>query len=330
MLPRLVQWKPHLALGQVLLVPRPGREAEAVACAGGVVSIVASRLSVQVPGVNIEGGEVDLGDAGAVVRLSDGSAAELEAAARALAPWVEPAQFVSRDGLRGNLVSVGDPVSVTAVAHWAQPLRDARSLEALCEQLLPEGPPTLEALANTEELARLCPEAMAVHRKLGWLLMRLGRYEEALAPLELSIGAEAPHYVQAYVLANLGYCLDALGRSAEAVGRYERSVESLRVGAHRINLGMSCYHAGRFKESWDALRPYHAGRRLFEAAEMMERVGRHGDARALLRASLECEPSLLAPVPKNQWPKPPELGWIDRPELQAIVDAARATVNSDG
>jgi tetratricopeptide (TPR) repeat protein len=324
MLPRLIQWKPFLSLGEVLLLPREGSQAGVSALAGGAVTLVASRLHAYVQGVNIDGGDIDLGDGGEIARLSGGSIDELAAAATMLAPLVEPACFVVREGARGHLVVLDGSATVTEVADWTQPLREDGSLAEVCEALSPVGPPSLERLAQVEELAQLCPEAREVQATLGWLLMRLDRHAEALAPLERAIAMEAPDHVQAYAWANLAYSLDALGRSAEAVPWYERAVEARRVVAHKINLGMTCAHAGRFEQAWNELRPFNAGRRLFDAAEMLARSGRRGDVRALLRAALETDPKLLAPVPDNQWPKPPDLGWIDRADWRALVDAARA------
>jgi Flp pilus assembly protein TadD len=361
MQPRLLQWEPIIAIDDVVLVPRAGCEADAAMRVTGAARLATARIEVQVHGVNIDGGTIDCGAAGDVVRILPAPLDDILAAVRALAPVVEPARFVvcgevaiaiasptnvgraaPPEAARSTIASptnvgraappeaarseiTGD-VDVTPVADWVDYLA-SQGAEAAAVDALIEGhdEPRAEHVAEAEAAVRISPDAHRPRAHLGWLLMRLGRHADAVRELERAIAMPAPDHVQAYAWANLGYALDELGRFDEAIAWYERAVEARRVQAHRINLGMVYGHAGRHADAWEMLRPYHAGRRLFDLARAMAALGRLGDARALLRAALETEPSLLDPVPENQWPKPPDPSWAAaRDDLVALVTAAES------
>jgi tetratricopeptide (TPR) repeat protein len=321
---RLVQWEPVQTSGEVLLFPRAGRQADLAARIGGVARLSPAQAQVYVGGVNIDGGTIDVGEDGQVVQLLPGTLEEISQAAHSLVGLVEPARFLVVQDAHAQAFFIGDTVVVEPVSDWATHLAERGAAQVAIEVLL-EGhdKPRAEHLPDAEAAVRLSPDTHWPRAHLGWLLMRLGHFEKARVELERAIAAEAPDHAKAYAWANLGWSLSALGRHDEGIPYYKRAIEGRHIVAHRINLGVVCMRGGHFAQAWEALRPYNEGRTLFEAAQAMAELGRFGDARALLRAALETQPSLLDPVPENQWPKPPDVSWAAaKDDLVDLVDAA--------
>jgi tetratricopeptide (TPR) repeat protein len=292
-----------------------------------VARLEPTRIDVYVTGTNIDGGTVDLGDGGCAVRIVAGTLDEVTAATRALAEAVEPACFMVRGEASAHAFTVDGAVRIDPVDDWAAYLARVDALDLVCEALLAEtdgcDEPRPEHLPAVEAAVALRPDAYRPRAHLGWLLMRLDRPEDARRELVRALEAEAPDHAKAYAWANLGWALDQLGRPEEAIPWYTRAVETLHLNEHCVNLGMVCLHAGRYDEGWEALRPNVVGHRLRSAAEAMARMGRLGDARALLRAALETQPSLLDPPPSKHYPPPPDVSWATRADLAALVTAAR-------
>jgi len=80
-----------------------------------------------------------------------------------------------------------------------------------------------KALDYATRAASVAPESAPVRDTLGWTYFRLGRFEEALAELQLAIdlgGADA------VIFEHLGDAYDALGRGSEARAAWMRALEA--------------------------------------------------------------------------------------------------------
>ena len=315
MIPRLVQWLPVVAYDEVLLLPTG--DVDAVLAKHPIATRVATRIGVHVGGVNIDGGRIDVGAGGDVIRIGNGTFAEIAAAAHDLAGLVEPARFVVRD--EPCVVELAEAVTITRGEDWPARI-GADDLDAICDALDEADP---EAVAIAGALAEAFPDEYRPHAILGSIWFSRGKLDDARRELAIAAAAEAPDHMRATAWSLLGRTLLELGESADAIGWLERAVAARHREADKVRLGIAYAHAGKLAEAWDQLRPYHVGRRLVEAAEAMARMDRHGDARAFLRAALECQPTLLDPVPENQWPKPPELAWATRPDQLALIAVAK-------
>lgn len=315
MIPRLVQWQPVVAYDEILLLPTG--DVAAVLAKHPIATRVGTRIGVFVGGVNIDGGRIDVGDGGDVIRIASGAFDAIAAAVHDLAGLVEPARFVVRDELA--VIELAEAVTITRTDDW--PVRiGADDLDAICDALDESDPDTL-AIASA--LAAAFPDEYRPRAILGSIWFSRGKLDDAHRELALAAAAEVPDHVRARSWSLLGQTLLELGRTADAITWLERATGTRHREADKVMLGIAYAHAGKPAEAWDQLRPYHVGRTLIEAAEALARMGRHGDARAFLRAALECQPTLLDPVPENQWPKPPDVAWATKPDQRALIAAAK-------
>lgn len=81
-----------------------------------------------------------------------------------------------------------------------------------------------EALRNARKAVALKPEYLEANNTLGKILVDLGRYQEAIGPLE--IAAYSPVYRDAYkAFTNLGIAKDKQGNISEAEIYYSRAIQ---------------------------------------------------------------------------------------------------------
>lgn len=315
MIPRLIQWQPVVAYDEILLLPTG--DVDAAIANHPIATRIPTRITLHVAGVNIDGGRIDVGDGGDVIRIGNGTFDEIVAAASDLAPLVEPARFVVRDELA--TIELAGTATIARGDDWATRI-GADDLRAICDALDEADP---ETLAIAQQLADAFPDAYRPRAILGSIWFVRGKLDDARRELARAAEAAARDHVRAASWSLLGRVMVELGDSATAIDWLQRAVTARHHEDDKVRLGIAFAHAGKFAEAWDQLRPYHVGRTLFEAAEALAKMNRHGDARAFLRAALECEPTLLAPVPENQWPKPPDVAWATRADQLALIAAAK-------
>lgn len=131
-----------------------------------------------------------------------------------------------------------------ALSHVYVLLNDMPQAEELLEQVLDEFPDGIgvrndlgylwadqgkhlkRAHKMIQEAVAAEPDNAAYRDSLGWVLYRLGRYEEAVKELERAAAGEKPDGV---VLDHLGDALDKAGRREEAVAAWKRALEALQA-----------------------------------------------------------------------------------------------------
>jgi tetratricopeptide (TPR) repeat protein len=138
-------------------------------------------------------------------------------------------------------------------------------------------------LAGTADLE----ERAGIILAIGQLLERMGDYASALAAYSRGVALEPIGPSVSYLLHNnLGYCLNQLGRHAEAERwcRAAIEIDPLRHNAHK-NLGLACQGQGRYGE---------AARSLIQAVRCEA-----GDPRALehLQELAEAHPETVEEIP---------------------------------
>jgi tetratricopeptide (TPR) repeat protein len=314
-IPRLVQWQPIVAYDEIFLLPTG--DLDAILAKHPIATRVPTRIGVDVTGVNIDGGRIDVGDGGEVIRIANGTFDEIVAAAHELAPFVEPSRFVVRDELA--MIELAGVATISRGDDWAARI-GADDLDAICNALDEADP---ETLPIAQQLADAFPDAYRPRAILGSIWFTRGKLDDARRELSRAALAEAPDHVRAMSWSLLGRVLLELGESADAIVWLARATASRHREPDKIRLGVAYAHDGKPAEAWDQLRPYHAGRALIEVAEALAKMSRHGDARAFLRAALECEPKILDPVPENQWPKTADVTWATRPDQLVLIAAAK-------
>ena len=294
------------------------------------LSLAAGAATLYLPGVNVGGGTMDVGDdARPLVRLAEAAPADVLAACEAVAPHVRPARVLVRDAfaLRLGPDCRVEPLTVPwrefLIRQGAEDLLYDVLLDALstCES----DEDTAEALGLGAEAVRLRPDDPDGRLAYARLLVRLGRDGLAAAELEAAIRCQPRPRERIDVgvaLAEVRLRLGDPGGAAEAL-------RDAGNGAwrHRTLLAVALARAGRFD---DARRELHflGTRRYLDVARTLHRLGREDDARALVRVALMAEPDMLKPVPDNVWPKPPDLAWAHDAGLGGLIaSAVRSPVN---
>jgi hypothetical protein len=323
MLATVMQLHPWtLVRGAVL---EPVDDLTAVVEAHPVLSFARPTARLRLPGVNVEGGTVDVGgDAPDLIVLAGEEPSEVLAACRALGARVAPAHLLIRDGYA---VHLGPGARVEAlemgwreylVRHAAEDLLHETLLDALSA-----GEDADEALGIAREAVRLRPDDATSRYHYGRLLARLGRDEAAEAELSEGVQLEPPLPLYADVCAALAATRLRLNDPAGAVAALEEAGNM--AWRHQHLAAVALAKAGRPDEAIERLPIRAGGRRFVEAAEGLCRLGRRDDARALLRVGLMGDPGMIGPVRENVWPKPPDLSWAhDAGFAQVIADAVGA------
>jgi len=132
--------------------------------------------------------------------------------------------------------------------------REPKNVEAitgLADELLFTEEHSEEALELAREAVLLDPLDAAAQGELGKILVHLGRFEEAVGPLELVTSQlEEPHS-----LYNLGCAYRGLGRKEDALSAFRRSVGAAPNDAHALEwLGTMYDELGRHEEAVGPLR----------------------------------------------------------------------------
>ncbi len=93
-----------------------------------------------------------------------------------------------------------------------------------------------EAIRYFEELTDMIPLSWPLYNALATAYIRLGRYEDALAPLDesLSIAQDAPKLAQVYYLKGLAQ--RRLAQTQEAIISFEKSLEAYSTGPTAVNV----------------------------------------------------------------------------------------------
>jgi hypothetical protein len=203
----VLQWHPWtLVRGAVFEAASaaPAEELAAVVAQHPVLSVGRPTASLYLPGANVEGGSVDVGDDGpAMVGLAEAAPGEALAACRALAPYVAPARLLVREAEGGYAVRLGPDGRVDRLAvpwrehllrHGADDLVHEALLEAVArwESTL-DADRAEAALGLAGEATRLRPDDPVGRYAYGRLLLRAGDLAGAAAELEAAIGLEPGH-----------------------------------------------------------------------------------------------------------------------------------------
>ena len=327
MLGRLMQMHPWTLVRAAVFEPRAGVPDHGVAAVvrrHPALSLAAPTTTLYLPGVNLNGGTVDVGDdAPPMVRLAEAAPADIRAACEAVAPYVGPARLLVRDTFT---VRIGSGCTVEPLAvPWREYLVRNGAEDLLYDVLLDalsrceSDEDMAEALGLGEEAVRLRPDDPAGRLAYARLLARLGLDARAAAELEAAIRARpGPREL-----------IDAGVRLAEVrlrLGDADGAAEALRDAGngawrHRPLLAVALARAGRFDEARRELH-YHGTRHYVDVARDLHRLGRPDDARALVRVALMAEPGLLDPVPDNVWPKPPDISWAHDAGLDELITSS--------
>ena len=317
----IVQWEPVLALGYVLLEVRPGSECVAGSVANelSIVDQATVIAEVHIPGVNIRGGMVNVGDSGPdFVTITESAATDVLAAAQALASHIEPARFLITSG---HAVTLDGQCHIEALTtSWIEYVEQTCATDVACRILLaapiassnnPRAyPPSADLLTQTEAAVRLCPDSFDAHFTSAWMLDALGRHAKAVAECERALALPATDVDRAMASDQLGHAHHELGAFAKAVEAYRAAAAHLGHPDVQRSLGVALMHAGSWDEAERLLRAQVGKSRLFvDVASALATLGERDVARSLLRFARWINPKLTDPVPDNQWPKPPELSW---------------------
>jgi tetratricopeptide (TPR) repeat protein len=127
----------------------------------------------------------------------------------------------------GPALSASLALRLAEKAHAGKP-EDANTCNDLAWQLV-AGPEALRdparALPLAEKAVKLRPGEWMYHNTLGVTLYRLGRYKDAVAPLETSLQRQQKH-LAAFDLYFLALCHHRLGVQGKAKEEYERAVQA--------------------------------------------------------------------------------------------------------
>jgi tetratricopeptide (TPR) repeat protein len=329
----VLQWHPWtLVRGAVFEAASaaPAEELAAVVAQHPVLSVGRPTASLYLPGANVEGGSVDVGDDGpAMVGLAEAAPGEALAACRALAPYVAPARLLVREAEGGYAVRLGPDGRVDRLAvPWREHLLRHGADDLVHEALLDavaRWESTLDAdraeaaLGLAREATRLRPDDPVGRYAYGRLLLRAGDLAGAAAELEAAIGLEPGHRLR--IDASV-----ALARVRLDLGDDDGAARAMRGAGdaawrNRPLLAVALARVGRFDEARQILRD-RLLRRFVDAAAGLQRLGHPDDARALLRVALMGDPTMLDPVPDNVWPKPPDVAWAHDAGLGQTIAAA--------
>jgi tetratricopeptide (TPR) repeat protein len=337
----VLQWHPWTLVRGAVFEPAPTASPDDLAAVIGrhpVLSLVRPTASLYLPGVNVDGGTVDVGDDGPVmVGLAEAPPAEILAAGRALAPYVEPARLLVREADGGYALRVGpdwrvDPLTVPWREHLLRQGADDLVHEALLDgvarwESTMDADGAAAALGLAADAARLRPDDPTGRYTYGRLLARAGRLAPAAAELEAAIASEPGHRMRIDACVALAEVRLALG-DPDGAARAVRDAGNV-AWRHRPLLSVALARAGRFDEARELLRDRML-RRLVAAAPGLHRLGRPDDARALLRVALMGDPTMLDPVPDNVWPKPPDVAWAHEAGLAGTIEAALGSAAPPG
>ena len=288
------------------------------------LGLAAPATTLYLPGVNVGGGPVDLGDdTRPVVLLAEAAAAEMLAACEAVAPHIGPARLLIRDACSLRL---GPDCRVEpSTVPWRQFLIRQGAEDLLYDVLLDalsrceSEEQAVEALGLGQEATRLRPDDPTGRLAYARLLIRVGRDEPAAGELEAAIRCEPGPRER------IDACV-ALAEVRLRLGDADGAAEALRDAGngawrHRPLLAVALARAGRFDEARRELH-YHGTRHYVDVARDLHRLGRPDDARALVRVALMAEPGLLDPVPDNVWPKPPDISWAHDAGLDELITSS--------
>lgn len=329
---RIIQWKPVDAFDELYLIPRDNAgELFATRARELGLELVAKPARIYAPGVNIDGGWVEVGEPLLVARIADATIHALARATAELAALVEPTRFLVRDpdGVRAvHAPHLLEDVGVFELSDWQQHLvREGEQpllVAAVTEAMVARGA-TEADLADLERLVALAPTELDPHVLLAKLYLQLGRLDDAEREAAAAIALDAKDYRKAPAHLVLGEVATARGTHALAFTHCEAAVKAHRTTPALLALGVAAMRVEKLDTAWRTLAPPNRARTLFEIAEAMCAIGRIPDAHAYLELALEIDRGILKPVPENQWPKPPDTAWTaSHAELAALVDIVLA------
>jgi tetratricopeptide (TPR) repeat protein len=243
------------------------------------------------------------GDAALLAQLARAEidAGELDAAEKTLAGALETAPGDATVlTLRGELLlrreRPADAVAALERAEWVSPA-NPRVRELLGE--------ALQASGRGEEAVELLREAAArgksagLLRRLGLLLLDLGRVDEGVPPLEeaLAMGLPGPQAGEAHH--RLGLALEKLARTAAAAEHFREASRALPDLPDAYVHAAACYAAtGAHRDAvqaarqWARLRPFDV-RALLQVARSSRALGRDDEASKAYREALALDPDGL-------------------------------------
>ena len=232
------------------------------------------------------------------------------------------AWVAGRRSLQPLALAAGGALLATALALTHRQVRVWRDSETLYEHAIAVTDKNFRALGNLgygyvvdgdperglellNEAVRYQPREAGLWNHIGLALLRLGRFEEARAPLERALRLEPDH---PFVHGNLGEQALNTGDFERAVQAYERVLSDPtsrgtlqggdRIG-ERLDLGIAYLELGRTQ---DAERTFETARQLapqdpnppYALALTASRRGDERAALALLREALELDPDHAA------------------------------------
>ncbi len=290
----LVQWSPVAAARHVLFFVRAGAEHEvaAIAATEPHVSTATAATEVFLPGVNLDGGSVDLGDAGPdIVTVSGSSSQAILDAVDLLCGHVEPAAFLFPGG---PAVHVDDRVEVyDPPGTWAGYLTDVCTVDRAYEALL-VGASSLAQVHFGSEIeewvldgaraaARLCPDRFDAHAHCARLLNALGHHVEATEHAERAVATATRDHLRAEAFTAIGYARHALGDYAGSVAAYRSAYECGKRPDRSRALGIALMRVGELDEALNYLElPAWTTRNLVAVAAGLASADRSGLAADLL------------------------------------------------
>ncbi len=140
--------------------------------------------------------------------------------------------------------------------------------------------------------ARMAPENAVMRLNLGTALIRAGDAPAALGQLEAAVSLD-PGFAAAHFL--IGTLLERSGRDAEAIERFTTAAASdASMSAARLRLGDALRRTGRLEAALPHYRQVQGEQARFGEAMALVRLGRFGEALAVLdaaRARYPAEPS---------------------------------------
>jgi len=151
------------------------------------------------------------------------------------------------------------------------------------------------AVAAYRQVLKTVPDAAHVHANLGYALLQLGRYPEALSEFEAARFSDGDARARGALLHNWGNALEKLGRYREAAERYEAAIDAdptradvfINWGNTQVQLG-DLEGAARYYAQGLALDPESA-LGWFNRGYTLERLQRPIEALTCFRRYLELE-----------------------------------------
>jgi hypothetical protein len=327
-LANLMQLHPWTLVRGAAFEPAADASDDAVAAAvrrHPALSLAAGSATLSLPGVNIGGGTVDVGDLGRpLVCLAEAAPADVLAACELVAPHVGPARVLVRDAYA---VRIGpdfraEPLNVPWREHLIRQGAEDLLYDVLLDALssCESDDDMAEAVGIGQEAVGLRPDDPDGRLAYARLLVRLGHDGLAADQLEAAIRCEPGprELIDASVaLAEVRLRMDDPAAAAEALRQAGNG-----AWRHRPLLAVALARAGRVDEARRELH-FLGVRRYLGVARALHRLGRADDARALVRVALMAEPDMLEPVPDHVWPKPPDLDWAHKAGLGDLIASAR-------